>query len=245
MRWVLTVSLAILSGIPSSTFAQEKKLYTVDVEFGDLQMTGGRLDRESARRALFLKRRDFNKCGQALGKLDLSFQASASGEVTNSKAVLLPKQDQETEDCFLKALSQADFSQAGIETSVKMSIQFEIGRDEQDRLALAKQSEESSAKKPKSNPDQPKQMVETKKTTCDSSKPKDNFSKTCLSLNGLHLRALGASKFQNSFRVICDCVRDNFDLKKMMPEDSCRFSTDDAFTLLKSRPVYVMCIQGR
>lgn len=240
--FLIIVSAAILSGISISSFAQEK-VYPVDVDFSDLQMNG-KLDRESARRALFLKRRDFNKCGLSLGKLDLSFQASASGELTNSKAVLSPKADKPTEDCFLKVLSQASFSQVGIEDTVKMSIQFDIGRNEQELLALSKLQNESDANKQKPKFDKPKQVFEPKKTPCDSSKSKENFSKSCMSLNGLHLRALRASKFQNNFSVVCDCVRDNFDLKKLMPEDSCRFSTDDAFALLKSQPVYVMCIRG-
>lgn len=240
---LLIVSLVILSAISISSQAQEK-IYPVDVEFSDLQINGS-LDRESARRALFLERRDFNKCGLSLGKLDLSFQASATGEITDSKAVLSPSSDKATEDCFLKVLSKVNFSQVGIsEGGVKLSIQFDIGRDERERLALAKQQDESNAKRPQSKFDKPKQVGESKKKPCDSSMPKENFSSSCMSLNGLHLRALQASKFQNNFSVVCDCVRDNFDLKKLMPEDSCRFNADDAFALLKSRPVYVMCIQG-
>jgi hypothetical protein len=88
----------------------------------------------------------------------------------------------------------------------------------------------------------PPAIVEEK---CDPANLRKNFEHSCMDLNGLHLRSLGIPHMLSTFRVVCKCVEDNFDLKKLIPGDSCKLKTEDAFQLLKSRPVYVMCVQGR
>ncbi len=64
-----------------------------------------------------------------------------------------------------------------------------------------------------------------------------------IDLNGLHLRALGIKRNQFSFDVVCKCVEPNFKLNELIAGNSCEFKTEDAFEVLKKRPVFVICVK--
>jgi hypothetical protein len=163
---LIRFSLVILSATPFVAFANSAKPLSIEVHYEDLKVENGKLDRESARRSLVQKQEGFNKCGFTAGKLELSFQASEAGKITDSKAVLSPNPDQATQDCFLKVLHEIDFSHVGIEESVRMSIQFSIGREEQEKLALTKQRaaeiNQAKAKNDKAVPNDPETEADRK-----------------------------------------------------------------------------------
>lgn len=150
-------SLAILSGFPFYSSAESVKPLSVEVEYSDLKIEGT-VDRESVRRALSAKRKDFAACGFAEGKLDLSFKVSEDGEITDSKSVLTSKRDPKTEDCFKGVLSQVNFKFSGIQNSANMSLQFEIGRKQRE----AAQEQQQQAKE-----------VELAKTEANKPKPQE------------------------------------------------------------------------
>jgi hypothetical protein len=177
----------------------------------------GQFDREAVRRSLNVIKTQFEKCksDQPL-RYSIEFQITPKGK---ARAVMFngfPLPNDKANDCVAAILEKAKFPPSQKDSTDSVMIPVVVGN--------------------------PPPIVEEK---CETVNLKKNFENSCMDLNGLHLRSLGIPHMLNNFRVVCKCVEDNFDLKKLIQGDSCKFKSEDAFQLLKSRPVYVMCVQGR
>jgi len=150
VKTLIIFSLVFLSAFTLKSWAEDVKPLSIEVDYNELQMDGT-LDRESARRAMSTKKKDFAACGFAEGNLNLTFQVSEDGKTTDSKSVLSPKRDQRTEDCFRAVLSQVNFVFSGIQQNTKMSLQFDIGVKEREAAQeQQRQSQETEQNKIKS-----------------------------------------------------------------------------------------------
>ncbi len=177
----------------------------------------GTFDREAIRRGITSAKSQIQKCksDKAL-KFSIEFQIGSDGRAKAGMNNGYPLPDDQSLACVWRVISSINFPKGNLNSTDSVQIPMMVG-----------------------NPTKPA------KQTCQPEDVGKNFESTCMNLNGLHLRALGVAHLQNNFRIVCKCVRDNFDLKKMIPGNSCDFKTEDAFQILKTRSVHVMCVQGR
>jgi hypothetical protein len=183
----------------------------------DIVFKGEKFDKEAIRRAIGSAKSRFQKCkSDKTLKFSIEFQIGSDGHAKNSMSNGYPLPPDKAMDCAFAIFNSISFPKGKDDSTESVEVPILVGSP-----------------------------LKIEKPTCISTEIGKNFEGVCMSLNGLHLRSLGIPHMLNSFRVVCKCVEDNFDLKKLIPSDSCKFKTNDAFQLLKSRPVYVMCVQGR
>ncbi len=183
----------------------------------DIVFKGQKFDREAIRRAIGNAKPRFQKCKSDRPlKYSVEFQIGSDGHAKSLMSNGYPLPNDKALDCIYELIKSIDLPKGSSDSTDSVEVPLLVG-----------------------NP--PK----VEKPTCISTEIGKNFENACMSLTGLHLRALGVPRLLGNFRIVCQCVRENFDLKKLIPGNSCDFKTEDAFQLLKSRPVHVMCVQGR
>lgn len=177
----------------------------------------GRFDREAIRRVIKAAKPRIQKCKSDKPlSYSVEFQIGSNGRAKAGMNSGYPLPSDQALDCVFSVINSLRFPDGNNDSSDSVQIPMTVGKSSQ---AIAE--------------------------VCNRDDIGKNFEDSCMSLNGLHLRALKVAHLQNSFRVVCKCVRENFDLKKLIQGNSCDFKTEDAFQLLKDRHIYTTCVHGQ
>lgn len=118
------LSLLILFGL-----SQAAQALSVRAKIDDVKFTG-QIERESVRRSISAKDKEFKKCGIVPGQVELQIIIDQNGQLSSLKSKLSPTGDSATEQCFNEVAKTLFLPNAEGDKPASVTVTFEVGAQE-------------------------------------------------------------------------------------------------------------------
>lgn len=118
------LTLVVLIGVSHAAQA-----HSVRAKIDDLKFTG-QIERESVRRSISAKDKEFKKCGIVPGQVELQMIIDKNGQLSSLKSKLSPASNSATEQCFDEVAKTLFLPNAEGDKPASVIVTFEVGTQE-------------------------------------------------------------------------------------------------------------------
>lgn len=121
--------MKILTWLVIAGLSHEAQALSVRTNIDDIKFTGN-IERESVRRSLLAKAKEFNQCGLVPGQIEIQMVVDQNGQIISLKSKLSPTSDPATEQCFDQVAKTLFLPNTVGDKPATVAATFQIGVEE-------------------------------------------------------------------------------------------------------------------